>query len=106
MRRFLRSLLLSLALCPLAAMALEPVNINTADAVALQQINGIGPSKANAIIEYRKEHGPFATVDDLVKVPGIGEKSLANMKPQLTAGAATAATASAAKGKGGKAGGK
>jgi competence protein ComEA len=103
MRRFLRSLLLSLALCPLAVMALEPVNINTADAVALQQINGIGPSKANAIIEYRKENGPFATVDDLVKVPGIGEKSLAQLKPQITVGTATAAPAPAvAKGGGGK----
>jgi len=97
MRRFLRSLILSLALCPLAAIALEPVNINTADAAALQQVNGIGPAKAKAIIEYRKEHGPFATIDDLTKVPGIGEKSLAHMKPQLTAGTATTAPASTAK---------
>ncbi|MDR2925813.1 MAG: helix-hairpin-helix domain-containing protein [Azoarcus sp.] len=76
-------------------MALEPVNINTADAAALQQINGIGPAKANAIIAYRKEHGAFATVDDLTKVPGIGEKSLAQLKPQITAGAAAPATAKA-----------
>ena len=102
MRRFLRSLILSLALCPLAAMALEPVNINTADAAALQQINGIGPSKANAIIEYRKTNGAFATVDDLVKVPGIGEKSLAQLKPQITVGAKSAAPASAARSGGGK----
>lgn len=102
MRRFLRSLLLSLALSPLAVMALEPININTADEVTLQQVNGLGPSKAKAIVDYRKEHGAFATIDDLVKVPGIGEKSLANMKPQITAGAATAAPASTAKGKGGK----
>jgi competence protein ComEA len=98
MLRILRSLLFSLALCPLVAMALEPVNINTADATALQQINGIGPSKANAIIEYRKENGPFATVDDLVKVPGIGEKSLGQLKPQITVGTATAAAAPTAKG--------
>ncbi|MCL1861295.1 MAG: helix-hairpin-helix domain-containing protein [Proteobacteria bacterium] len=102
MRRFLRSLLLSLALSPLAAMALEPVNINTADAATLQQINGIGPSKANAIIEYRKANGPFATADDLVKVPGIGEKSLMALKPQITVGTATAAPATAAKGGGAK----
>ena len=106
MRRFLRSLLLSLALCPLAAMALEPVNINTADTAALEQINGIGPAKAKAIIEYRKANGPFATVDDLVKVPGIGEKSLAHLKPQVTVGAATAAAPAAAKSGGGKGGGK
>jgi len=102
MRRFLRSLLLSLALCPLAAMALEPVNINTADTAALQQINGIGPSKANAIIEYRKVNGPFATVDDLTKVPGIGEKSLAHLKPQITVGTTAATPASAARSRGDK----
>ncbi|MCL2876136.1 MAG: helix-hairpin-helix domain-containing protein [Betaproteobacteria bacterium] len=104
MRRFLCSLLLSLALCPLAAMALEPVNINTADEIALQQINGIGPSKAKAIIDYRNKHGAFAKVDDMIKVPGIGKKSLASMKPQLTAGTATAAPASTAREKGCKAG--
>jgi len=100
MSRLLRSLLLSFALCPLVAMALEPVNINTADAAALQQINGIGASKAKAIIEYRKANGSFATVDDLTKVPGIGEKSLAHLKPQITVGATT--SAAAAKGGGGK----
>ena len=99
MRRFLRSLLLSLALSPLAAMALEPVNINSADAAALEQINGIGPAKAKAIIEYRKANGPFATVDDLTKVPGIGEKSLAHLKPQVTVGATAPASASKGKGK-------
>jgi len=99
MRRFLRSLLLSLALCPLAAIALEPVNINTADAAALQQINGIGAAKANAIIEYRKANGPFAKVDDLINVPGIGEKSMTNLKPQITVGA-TAPTAKSGGGKG------
>lgn len=88
MFRFLRSLIVALALSPLAALALEPVNINAADAAALQQINGIGPSKAKAIIEYRKANGPFASVNDLTKVPGIGEKSLERLKPQITTGAA------------------
>jgi competence protein ComEA len=86
MRRFLRFLILAFALSPLAAFALDPVNINTADTTALQQINGIGPAKATAIIEYRKTNGPFATVDDLVKVPGIGAKSLVQLKPQVTVG--------------------
>ncbi|MDR1662295.1 MAG: helix-hairpin-helix domain-containing protein [Azoarcus sp.] len=95
MRRFLRSMIFALALSPLAASALEPVNINTADNVALQQINGIGPAKAKAIVEYRKANGPFASVDDLVKVPGIGEKSLANMKSQVTTGGTSAKTAPA-----------
>lgn len=92
MRRFIRSLVLALALSPLAAFAAEPINVNTADAVTLEQIKGIGPSKAKAIVEYRKANGPFASVDDLTKVPGIGEKSLASLKPQVTVGAAKAAT--------------
>jgi competence protein ComEA len=84
MLRFLRFLFVVLALSPLAVLALEPVNINTADAATLQQINGIGPAKAKAIVEYRTANGPFATVDDLIKVSGIGEKSLERLKPQIT----------------------
>jgi competence protein ComEA len=86
MRRFIRSLIVALALSPLAALALEPINVNTADAVALQQIKGIGPAKAQAIVAYRSSNGPFASVDDLVKVPGIGAKSLEQLKPQVTIG--------------------
>ncbi|MDR3087247.1 MAG: helix-hairpin-helix domain-containing protein [Azoarcus sp.] len=97
MRRFLRSLILAVALSPLAAMAIEPVNINTADAAALQQVKGIGPAKANAIVEYRKTNGPFASVNDLTKVSGIGEKSLAKMKPEITVGNAGNAGNAAAK---------
>ncbi|MDR1423162.1 MAG: helix-hairpin-helix domain-containing protein [Azoarcus sp.] len=91
MSNFIRSLVLALALSPFAAVAADLVNINTADATALQQINGIGPAKATAIVEYRKTKGPFASADDLVKVPGIGEKSLAQLKPQITVGNASAA---------------
>ncbi|MDR2690528.1 MAG: helix-hairpin-helix domain-containing protein [Azoarcus sp.] len=96
MRRFIRSLIMAVALSPLGAMALEPVDINTADAVALQQINGIGPAKANAIIEYRKANGPFASVDDLVKVSGIGPKSLEQLRPQVRVGAAAQKPAASA----------
>jgi len=54
-----------------------PVNINTADAATLAQgVNGIGPSKAQAIVDYRAANGSFASVDDLVKVQGIGFKTL------------------------------
>ncbi|MDR2031545.1 MAG: helix-hairpin-helix domain-containing protein [Azoarcus sp.] len=102
MLRFLRFLFMALALSPLAALALEPVNINTADATALQQINGIGPAKASAIIEYRTTNGPFASIDDLVKVPGIGEKSLEHLRSQVTIGN-TAAPRSARAGKAGAA---
>lgn len=55
----------------------QPVNINTADAQAIaDQLNGIGLKKAEAIIEYRKEHGPFKTLEDLKNVKGIGDATV------------------------------
>ncbi len=54
-----------------------PVNINQASSVQLaQSLDGIGPSKADAIVSYREENGPFVTVDALVNVSGIGEATL------------------------------
>jgi len=70
-----------------SALAGEPVNINTADAKALAAaINGAGAKRAEAIVAYRKKNGPFKSVDELVKVPGIGEKSLQKSRANLTAG--------------------
>lgn len=60
------------------------VNINTANTDELQTLNGIGPSKASAIVSYREENGLFQTVEDLGKVSGIGEKSLEKIKAQIT----------------------
>ena len=62
------------------------VNINSADEAQLTALQGIGPTKAKAITQYRQEHGPFKTVDDLKKVSGIGEKTLAALKPFITVG--------------------
>jgi competence protein ComEA len=62
------------------------VNINTADEATLTSLKGIGPAKAKAITQYRQEHGPFKTVDDLKKVPGIGDQTLAALKPFITVG--------------------
>ncbi len=67
--------------------ATEPVNINTADAQALADaINGVGLKRAEAIVEYRKQNGPFASVDELVQVRGVGEKSLEKSRERLTTG--------------------
>lgn len=85
MKKFIRAALFALLLSPLAAIASTPVDINTADPAALEQVKGIGPSKANAIVRYRTENGPFGSVDDLVRVPGIGEKSLQTLRDQVTA---------------------
>ena len=93
--RLLRVLLLVFALSPLAAHAAAPVDINSADAAALEQVKGIGPSRAKAIVEYRQANGPFASVDDLVRVPGIGAKSVVQLRDRLTAGASARQTAKA-----------
>ena len=67
----------------------EPVNINTADATALAAgLQGIGMSKAEAIVAYRTEHGPFKSVDDLVQVKGVGDKTLEANRTNLTVGEA------------------
>ncbi len=69
--------LLTLAtLLPVLALA-GPVNVNTADAETIAaELNGVGPAKARAIVEYRKKHGPFRSVDDLSLVKGIGERTV------------------------------
>lgn len=56
------------------------VNINTASAAELQTLSGIGPSMAQSIIDERTKNGAFASVDDLMRVSGIGEKKLAKIK--------------------------
>ena len=56
------------------------VNINTASAAELQTLSGIGPSVAQSIIDERTKNGAFASVDDLMRVSGIGEKKLAKIK--------------------------
>ena len=75
-----------LSLCMLfffAASAMAAVNLNNADQSALESINGIGPAKAKAIIEYRN-HGKFETVDDLMKVKGFGKKSMEKIRNEIT----------------------
>ncbi|MCB1718440.1 MAG: ComEA family DNA-binding protein [Candidatus Competibacteraceae bacterium] len=54
----------------------QPVNINTASAEELTELPGIGPAKADAIIKYRQDIGPFQAIDDLLNIKGIGEKTL------------------------------
>lgn len=69
------------------------VDINTADALTLaQSVNGIGPSKAQAIVDYRESNGPFATLDDLVKVQGIGFKTLNRIREFVIVGPADSGT--------------
>ncbi len=67
-----------------------PVDINTASAADLQTVPGIGKALAQRIVEFREKNGPFSQVDDLVKIRGIGEKSIVRLKPYLTVGASKA----------------
>lgn len=61
------------------------VNINKADANHLETaMVGIGSEKAAAIIQYRDEHGPFTSIDDLAKVKGVGEKTIEKNRDSLT----------------------
>ena len=62
----------------------EKVNINTSSEEALTTVPGIGPKTAQNIYAYKKQNGNFNTIDDLLNVKGIGEKSLKKMKPYLT----------------------
>ncbi|HHU91760.1 MAG TPA: ComEA family DNA-binding protein [Halanaerobiaceae bacterium] len=59
------------------------ININTADATELQKLSGIGPGKAKSIIDYRTKNGPFKSVDDLLQVSGIGEKTLEKIRDEI-----------------------
>ncbi|MFU0791405.1 ComEA family DNA-binding protein [Virgibacillus proomii] len=58
------------------AATTEKININQATAEEIEELNGIGPSKAAAIIQYREENGMFKQMEDLLNVSGIGEKTL------------------------------
>lgn len=64
-----------LALTPLVAFGAK-ININTAGAQTLQQLDGIGPAKAQSIVDYREHNDGFQTLAELTKVRGIGERTL------------------------------
>jgi competence protein ComEA len=59
------------------------ININTADAARLQELSGVGPSKAESIITYREENGPFTSINQLLEVRGIGEKTIEEWKDKI-----------------------
>lgn len=61
----------------------EKVNINTADSAELQSIPGIGPSKADRIIEYRNTQGRFNTIEDIKNISGIGNKTFESIKKYI-----------------------
>lgn len=77
------ALALLLGLSPLTlAQDLAPININTADAELLVELPGIGPAKADAIIQDREANGPFSDLDDLSRVSGIGDGTVNGLRDQ------------------------
>lgn len=64
-------------------MGEQKLNVNTATPAELEELNGLGPTRAKAIVQYREEHGPFQKVEDLQNVSGIGEKTLAKFRDQI-----------------------
>jgi comEA protein len=62
------------------------ININTAGVEELTKLPGIGPTKAQSIIDYRNKNGKFSSVDDLLNVKGIGEKTLEKLRNSVTIG--------------------
>ncbi len=81
-----RNTVVALALLLFTSLAnANPVNINTASASVLaDSIVGVGPDKAAAIVEYRTQHGPFISIEDLANVRGIGSKTIDANKENLT----------------------
>lgn len=70
---------------PVQATATVKVDLNTADAATLERdLVGIGATKAQAIIDYRQAHGPFASVDELLEVKGIGTATLEKNRARLS----------------------
>lgn len=80
-----------------AAAAEEKVDINTADAATLDRVlDGVGPSKAAAIIAHRQQHGAFRSADELAEVKGIGLALVEQNRDRITVGRAEAKAPAAA----------
>lgn len=77
----------------LTSTAFAAVNINTASQSELESLQGIGPAKAKAIIEYREKNGSFASINDLGKVSGIGSGTIKQLHDAITVEAEKSAEA-------------
>ncbi len=88
MRNLRKSVFLVMAFVALVAfsgtaLAADKININKADAEALQQLKKIGPTIASRIVEYRVKNGPFKSPEDIMNVKGIGQKTYDGIKNQI-----------------------
>src|SRR5690349_16569058 len=69
--------------------ASHPVDVNTADQATIDSLPGVGTQEAAAIVAYREKHGPFASLDDLKRVPGVSSRSMDNVRGEITFGSET-----------------
>ncbi len=77
-------------LAVVSAVYAGPVDINTADAKALDKaMTGVGPKLARAIVDYRTKNGPFKSLDELAKVKGVGKSMIEKNRANLTVAAPT-----------------
>jgi competence protein ComEA len=81
--------ILFFALLLFSAFALAAININTATKEELDALPGIGPVKAQAIVDYRTKNGPFRTIEDIMKVPGIKEGTFGPLKDKISVSGAS-----------------
>ena len=87
-KRWVTAVAVGLSGLAFAAEPAAPVDINTASAAVLAEaIHGVGLKRAQAIIEYREEHGAFSSVDQLAEVSGISANTVERNRDRLTAGA-------------------
>ncbi len=79
-----KMLLVLVTLLVMSFNVLAAVNLNTATQAELESLQGVGPVKAQAILDYRKKNGGFKSVDELEKVDGIGAGTLENVRKSVT----------------------
>jgi competence ComEA-like helix-hairpin-helix protein len=93
MKHRLRACLLPLLCCVLLLVAAadakkkppaEPLDVNTATAAQLEQVPGIGPATAKAIVQFRRKSGPFERIEDLLAIRGISARKLEQIRPYVT----------------------
>ena len=66
--------------------AAAPIDVNAASAAELDALPGIGPVLAQRIVDYRREHGPYGTIDELANVEGISPRMVGELRPLVTVG--------------------
>jgi len=80
----MKKLLLTLSVLLFSGSLYAAVDLNTASVEELQAVKGVGASKAEAIVQHRKQHGPFKRVEELDDVKGFGKKTVERLRSEFT----------------------